>query len=348
MRRARYVFVCSLVILAGVWLSQAEAAVIPISTQNYSFTTIDIPGASGTAAVGINDAAQIVGQFIGATGKLGFLDTQGSFTSIGFPGAHTTAALGINSGGLIVGTYRDASSIDHGFLFSAATSTFIPINVPGSTNTAGQGINGEDQIVGYFSDASGTHGFLDTGGSFTSIDVPGASFQGQATTEAFGINDLGQIIGGFFDPQGDTHGFLDTQGSFTSIDIAGASATAAYGINDAGHVVGGFVNSTGEHGFLETGAGIISLDFPGASGTEADGINDAGQIVGAYFDSSGEVHGFLATPVPEPATLVMLGTSIFLFGGILRRKELLSRKTNAEPNAPAFLLLDSNQRRTRL
>jgi hypothetical protein len=79
------------------------------------------------------------------------------------------------------------------------------------------------------------HGYLDTGGSFTQIDVPGA-----IGTEAFGINDAGQIVGRF-----DTgspvsfsgHGYLDTGGSFTQIDVPGAVITQALGINDAGQIV---------------------------------------------------------------------------------------------------------------
>ena len=48
---------------------------------------------------------------------------------------------------------------------------------------------------GTFIDSTGhgQHGFLNTGGSFIPIDVPGA-----IATEAHGINDAGQIVGAFF------------------------------------------------------------------------------------------------------------------------------------------------------
>jgi probable HAF family extracellular repeat protein len=105
------------------------------------------------------------------------------------------------------------------------------------------------QIVGDFSNSTGGHGFLDTGGSFTQIDVPGAT-----DTTAFGINDTGQIVGAFFDSAGVAHGFLDAGGNFTQIDVLGATRTDAYGINDAGQIVGRFfpTPSSSPDGFLAT------------------------------------------------------------------------------------------------
>jgi probable HAF family extracellular repeat protein len=119
--------------------------------------------------------------------------------------------------------------------------------VPGASFTQARGINGAGQIVGSFTDiAAAPHGFLNTGGSFTQLDVPGASF-----TQAFGINDAGQIVGIFTNSTG-THSFLDTGGSFTQLDVPGAMYTDAFGINDAGEIVGLFSSSTGTHGFLAT------------------------------------------------------------------------------------------------
>jgi uncharacterized membrane protein len=90
---------------------------------------------------------------------------------------------------------------------------------------------------------------LDVGGSFTTIDVPGAS-----STHAAGINDSGQIVGYFVDATG-THGFfLDVGGSLTTIDVPGASDTFALGINNSGQIVGSFDSSDAgpTKGFLAT------------------------------------------------------------------------------------------------
>jgi probable HAF family extracellular repeat protein len=44
-------------------------------------------------------------------------------------------------------------------------------------------------------------------------------------TQAFGINELGQIVGRFRDAGGASHGFLLDGGNFTAIDIPGATHT---------------------------------------------------------------------------------------------------------------------------
>src|SRR5262249_6205574 len=51
----------------------------------------------------------------------------------------------------------------------------------------------------------GVHGFIDTGGIFTTVDEPSAT----GFTRILGINDLGQIVGTYVDASG-THGFVGT------------------------------------------------------------------------------------------------------------------------------------------
>jgi probable HAF family extracellular repeat protein len=102
--------------------------------------------------------------------------------------------------------------------------------------TFAQGINGNGQIVGYFSDATGIHGFVDTGGVFTSFDNP----FGVGSTYAYGINNNGQIVGYYVDAGGARHGYLYSSGSFTTIDDPSPTtvATQAWGINNNGEIVG--------------------------------------------------------------------------------------------------------------
>ena len=83
----------------------------------YTFTQIDVPGATVTNAFGINNAGQIVGTFLNSTGAHGFLDTGGRFTQIDVPGATATNAYGINDNGEIVGVVGGVDVTgSHGFI----------------------------------------------------------------------------------------------------------------------------------------------------------------------------------------------------------------------------------------
>ncbi|MBV9203266.1 MAG: hypothetical protein JOY83_26710, partial [Alphaproteobacteria bacterium] len=149
---------------------------------------------------------------------------------------------------------------------NAAAYTFTQIDVPGATAEA-HGINDAGDIVGWFASTTGTHGFLDSGGSFTQIDAPPNPIAPNATdTMPSGINDAGQIVGTFNSISGGNHGFLYTGGSFTQFDVPGATlGTLAYGINNVGQIVGTF----DYHGFLDTSGSFTQIDVPGAFFTAA-------------------------------------------------------------------------------
>ena len=52
---------------------------------------------------------------------------------------------------------------------------FTPINFPLATSTTAFGINDTGEIAGFYTDAAGnTHGFIFTGGAFSTVDVAGA------------------------------------------------------------------------------------------------------------------------------------------------------------------------------
>ncbi len=74
----------------GILVTAPIAAGSSANAAKFSFTQIDVPGASRTVARGINDAGQIVGPFDNSTGCHGFLYSGGSFTQIDMPGAFRT------------------------------------------------------------------------------------------------------------------------------------------------------------------------------------------------------------------------------------------------------------------
>src|SRR5215467_15175537 len=77
--------------------------------HNGQYTSLDVPGATGTWPQGINDQGQIVGTMYDSTGNPhGFSYLAGVFKTIDFPGALFTAVSAINNAGTIVGQYTDA------------------------------------------------------------------------------------------------------------------------------------------------------------------------------------------------------------------------------------------------
>ncbi|MCI0416007.1 hypothetical protein L0222_24795, partial [bacterium] len=93
-----------------------------------------------------------------------------------------------------------------------------------------------------------------TGGTFTTIDFPGAS-----VTFASRNNSSGDIVGRYISA-GVTHGFLLSWGELTSIDFPGASFTTANGINPSGDIVGRYISAGVQHGFLLSGGEFTSFD----------------------------------------------------------------------------------------
>jgi len=108
--------------------------------------------------------------------------------------------------------------------------------------------HGEDhdhrQIVGLYLAGGTFHGFLLNKGTFTTIDVPGAT-----RTQAGGINDRGQIVGDYL-ADGVQHGFRFDGGIFVTTDVPTGTATQAVGINDRGEIVGVYTSAGRSHGFV--------------------------------------------------------------------------------------------------
>ena len=293
-----------LLLALGIGGNPTAAAAEP---EHWTFTTIDFPGGTSTAALDINAAGEIVGSYNDANGTHGFLlSRNGEFTTIDFPDANFTRAPGINSRGDIVGTYRlrtDPMQARHGFLLREGE--FTTIDPPGARFTNPLGINARGDIVGRFcttvpcaTDGGNVHGFLLSEGEFATIDFPGA--QG---TNAWKINARSDIVGGYTGADGKKHVFLLSEGDFATIDFLGAAETALDngGINPRGNIVGVYCDtapcrgtSRDAHGFLLSRGHFTTIDFPGATDTNAFAINARGDIVGVYDDATG-LHGFLLT-----------------------------------------------------
>jgi probable HAF family extracellular repeat protein len=136
---------------------------------------------------------------------------------------------------------------------------------------------------------------------------------GWGNSQAYAINDLGEVVGNSTVANGWNHAFLWENGAMTDLDGGQNITSIAYGINNLGQVVG-LADFNGPAGaFLwQSDSGMENLNdliVPGSGWTldEAHAINGLGQIVGSG-EIDGQYHAFLLTPesstVPEPSTLV--------------------------------------------
>jgi probable HAF family extracellular repeat protein len=223
-----------------------------------------------------------------------------------YPGAAETAPLAANLA-QIVGYYASATA---GGAYiqtvgESASTPFLAFAPADSENSYASGINAHGVVAGGYcilpqgcSYPQSQHGFTWTQGIFTTIDYPGATSGG-----AYGINDLGQIVGGFCNTGnvcGGTilnptaHAFLDDHGTFTELDYPGAYETQANAINNAGQIAGVYNDITGgPNSFVYQNGVYTNIDDPNAVWTNATAINNHGVAAGYYADSNLRTHGFL-------------------------------------------------------
>ena len=134
------------------------------------------------------------------------------------------------------------------------------------------------------------HGFLDNGGTITTVDAPSA-----ASTSIYGANAAGTAFGNYVDGVKNEHGFIDGNGLFTTIDVPGAVSTSVTGVNASGAIVE-VLSTVGvgvAHGFVDSNGVFTTINTAGATKTYVVGVSDAGAVAGSYFDSANNEHGFI-------------------------------------------------------
>jgi hypothetical protein len=274
--------------------------------------------------LGINNGGTIAGYFgSGATGHpnqgytLASPYGQGNYANENFPGSAQTQVTGINNSGLTVGFWADQAGNNFGFVNNGGTFTTVTDPFTGTSNGVNinqlLAVNNLDIAAGFYVDGSGvTHGdtYDIVNKSFTTVDIAGAT----ATTAA-GINDAGMIAGFFTNAGGFTLGFILNGGILTSVQDPLGVSTMILGLNNTGLADGVYTDAGGAlHGFLYNIASgnFTTVDAPnGIQGTTLNGLNDKGQLTGFYVDANGNTNGLLATPVPEPSALALIGLAVF-------------------------------------
>ena len=117
------------------------------------FTEFDLPDASGTLPLGINNAGDFAGTFIGSDGitQEAFLSLSGTITTFAIPGATATLAYQLNASNQSTGYYVDADGVTlHGYLRDSDGTLTFPIDPDGSVGTVLFGNNDSNWVVGRY------------------------------------------------------------------------------------------------------------------------------------------------------------------------------------------------------
>jgi probable HAF family extracellular repeat protein len=198
------------------------------------------------------------------------------------------------------------SNIDCTNLGALSTSPLAINNMSGGVLINGPGQVGT--IVGYFADANTDHGFQNSAGVCSSIDVPGA-----VATLVTGINNLGQVVGWWYD--GSTrHGFFQKPGAApVTVDYQGAiGGTQLLGVNDAGQIIGAAaLSGLQSQAFLYYGSTFYPIGTSSDPGyLIANGINGDATVAGNFpnnFEDSLLPPSWSGTPIlisPAPVAAV--------------------------------------------
>jgi probable HAF family extracellular repeat protein len=272
----------------------------------------------------VNDSGVAVGLAIfNPWGTSAAVFTSGGIAiDLGTLGGASSQANAINNNGQIVGYSNTVNSNFHpeihATLFNIGGSP-IDLGTLGGNWSSADAINNSGQIVGYSSiyENSPVHATLfDSGAGPIDLGV----LDGYSGSLAEGINDSGQIIGRSYlrDLSGALYGYQATLFDIGDIPMGlgslGGNYSYANGINNQGQIVG-YSSRPGDLDIRATifGYGISPIDLndlidplSGWTLQHATAINSNGDIVG-YGLINGQTRAFLASPVPEPATLLLLG-----------------------------------------
>jgi probable HAF family extracellular repeat protein len=304
---------------------------VPTNPQMKDLGTLGGSGPQGSSANGINNAGQVIGWALTASGQQhAFLWTKGGTDGVPtnpqmkdlgtLPGDSTSVALGINPtssyGVQVVGYSYSASGPTRAFLWQSSTG-MIDLGTLGGTTSSAGGIDDAGEVTGgsRLNGDTVTHAFVWQSGVMTDLGTLGGTFSGGAA-----INATGQVAGvsgipkypyqhAFCWTPNSPNGTTGTMADLGALNLGVARLVKqadALGINDSGYVVGWSGTGTFNHAFYWPGSGSmrdLNNLIPTNSGfaylESATGINNGGQIVCdavIQLPSGQTKHAILLTP----------------------------------------------------
>lgn len=295
--------------------------------------------------------------------EIGTVVTPRGWTFINFDppvpaGSVGSNANGINNLGQVVGVTVDINNAPTFSNFTGTPAHTIPLNI--GANAIAFGTNAEGNVVGTQNGTAFFYARLNPSEPPAPILVPAGA------TNAFGINDFGQIVGQYTNAKGQTPGFMirnqKTRQYITINAPSGPNTVNAQAVSNFGLIVGFYVGTDGQtHGFkantaeahngVVTGTAIADPVIPKVAGepgatfvfSQLLGVNDRGIVVGYYGDSTISQHGFIYdsntgkyTFLDDPKVSFKNGVEVTQITGISNSGELAGFYTDADGAAHSF------------
>lgn len=303
-------------------MSVAGGAYNAFIYQNNTLTNIGnlVSGNGATAdGYGINNSGVIVGRAYNDAGQhLPFIKESGGMQPLSTLPSGKGAANAINSSGVIAGWSDDAAGKRQATRWTGgAISAINPAT--GQQNSYATAINTAGAVVGSSFDSAPQNKAFFWSAGVTTILQP---LSGRAYAIALGLNDADWAIGQSYSsgPSVDPLATLWRNGQRINLGALSFGSSVAEGINNSGQIVGnvGFFSS----GFLWESNVMYDLNSLLVAGSgltivDAAAISNNGYIVGQARNAQGQFHAVLLTPVPEPASALLLCCALAL---IARRR----------------------------
>ncbi len=311
---------------SGVTMTMLAVAVASIlllggsamATQPYYVDDLGTLGGAWTRPHGLNNAGQVVGEAIDASGNCkGFVWTRGvGMQSLGTLGGSESAAYGINDSGTIVGGAYTAAGLWHGFKYTGGTMSDLGTVMDNSYSNA-YAINNAGQIAGVCDVSNINRQYSAIRWSSAGV-ISNLGSLGGILGWAYGINSAGNVAGSFTDTTNYTKGFVYTTSMADIGLLPGGSYCEAHAINDSGTAVGVADAASGyTHAFYRnTGSDLVDMGtLAGGSFSEARGINNSGLIVGRSEISDNNFRGFLysGSSMLDLNSLTLVGSTATIY-----------------------------------
>jgi probable HAF family extracellular repeat protein len=336
----RYFAVCAALGMAAAFVAAGPAAG---AVTGYSVAEISAAGVVSTGGAGINESGQVAGTLRTSSGSSGFVwnRSTGQLRTLTTLKGHNTAASGINDNGDVAGSTGIPAPYQPPYpvVWDAAGGfrQLSGLGTASGVNQAGE-VSGTSGFGSYRAVSWTSAGVLqqlngDREGSAAAINTAGqvagrAKFPGgyawraflwdprtgirdlgallpdpNAMSDAFGVNDLGHVVGGAEASSPETlyttRAFLWRDGRMRAI---GPDVSYAYAVNNRDDAVGQYLTGSFVYrAFVYSGGTFRDLNtlIPAGSGVvleTAVAINESGLIVANGRNRAGQQRAFVLTP----------------------------------------------------